>query len=68
MAKGMLNLDDHELEIPYFDEEQFTKRLLEVNDIYDKTFKSFYENIKKEGEETSVLVFRLDFSEYFAIK
>lgn len=64
----MLNLDEHELEIPYFDEEEFTKRLLEVNDIYDKTFKSFYENIKKEGEETSVLVFRLDFSEYFAIK
>lgn len=45
-----------------------TKRLHEINDIYDKTFKIFYDNLKKEGEETNVLVFRLDFSEYFSMK
>lgn len=68
MVRGILNMDDHELEIPSFDEEEVTKRLQEINQVYDKCFKIFYENLKKEGEETSVLVFRLDFSEYFAMK
>lgn len=31
MVRGILNMDDHELEIPSFDEEEVTKRLQEIN-------------------------------------
>ena len=68
MAKGYLSMEEGELEIPSFDEEAFSQRMIETTQIYDKTFKTFYDNLKKEGLETTVLVFRLDFSEYFEMK
>ncbi len=56
------------MEIPDFDEEEYSKKMMDITEIYDKTFKTFYENLKKEGLETTVLVFRLDFSEYFEMR
>jgi hypothetical protein len=68
MAKGYLSMEEGELEIPDFDEEEYSKKMMEITQIYDKTFKTFYDNLKKEGLETTVLVFRLDFSEYFEMR
>ena len=42
--------------------------MMEIVDVYEQAFRMFFENLKKEGLETGVLVFRLDFSEYFAMK
>ncbi len=68
VAKGYLSVEEGELEIPSFEEEVFGKKMMEIADIYEQAFRMFFENLKKEGLETGVLVFRLDFSEYFAMK
>ncbi len=49
MARGILNVEDSELQIPYFNDEEVNKRLREISDIYDKSFNTFYENLKNEG-------------------
>lgn len=47
MAKGILSMDEGELEIPNCDEEGLTKRLIEIGELYNKSFKMFYEALKK---------------------
>lgn len=49
MAKGFLSMDEGELEMPDFNEDEYGKKMVEIALIYDKTFKTFYENLKKEG-------------------
>ncbi len=42
--------------------------MMEIKDVYEKAFRMFFENLKKEGLETTVLVFRLDYNEYFGTR
>jgi hypothetical protein len=68
VAKGYLSVEEGELEIPSFEEEVFGKKMMEIKDVYEKAFRMFFENLKKEGLETTVLVFRLDYNEYFVTR
>ncbi len=61
----MTEEEDGEVE---FDEEGLNQRVDEVEDVYLKTFHTFFELLRKEQDNVTVLMYRLDFSQYYANK
>ncbi len=55
----MTEEEDGEVE---FDEEGLNQRVDEVEDVYLKTFHTFFELLRKEQDDVTVLMYRLDFS------
>lgn len=65
--KGYIH--EESLELPEFNSGKLFKDMRDLKLCYDQSFKNFYTQIRKEGEnKLSVLSFKLDFSEYYTNK